>query len=96
MSKKRPQPASNNSKMMPLVLVGAFIALAISGFLIWSSMQTPAAPGVGPKLVVNQERIELGKQPYGKQVRAEFEIKNVGDQVLVLDASAPVRALEGC
>jgi hypothetical protein len=29
-------------------------------------------------------------------VRAEFQVKNTGDYALTLDATAPVRALEGC
>ena len=51
---------------------------------------------LGPRLAVNSERIDFGKQPLEKMVRAEFKLTNSGDRTLILDASVPVRVVEGC
>jgi len=77
-------------------LVGALVLLTLAGAGIWALLAPQTPSGVGPQLAVNQERIELGKQPFEKMVRAEFLVTNRGDRALTLDASAPVRALEGC
>ncbi|MDL1898776.1 hypothetical protein FBQ82_21240 [Anaerolineae bacterium CFX7] len=77
-------------------LVGAIVLLTLAGVGIWTLLAPQTPSGSGPQLRVNQERIELGKQPFEKIVRAEFIVTNVGDSALTLDASAPVRALEGC
>ncbi len=77
-------------------LVGAIILLALASAGIWFLLTPQTPSGVGPQLAVNQERIELGKQPFEKMARAEFLVTNTGDRALTLDASAPVRALEGC
>jgi hypothetical protein len=77
-------------------LAGAVALLAVAGIGIWVLLTPQTQGGIGPQLAVNQERIELGKQPFEKMVRAEFVVSNTGDRALTLDASAPVRALEGC
>lgn len=87
----------NDSRMPSWVfLVGAIVLLVLAGAGMWMLLTPQTQSGVGPQLAVNQERIELGKQPFEKMVRAEFLVTNVGDRALTLDASAPVRALEGC
>ena len=72
-----------------LFLVGAIALLALAGVGIWLLLTPQTQGGMGPQLAVQQERIDLGKQPYSKMVRAEFLVTNVGDRVLTLDASAP-------
>lgn len=77
-------------------LVLAVVLLGAAALGIWMLLSPQAQGGTGPALAVNLERLELGKHPFEQIVRAEFQIKNVGDRALTLDASAPVRALEGC
>ncbi len=78
-------------------LVGAVVLLGAAAVGIWVLMSPQNNQGgIGPQAQISQERIELGKQPFENKVRAEFQVKNVGDRPLTLDASAPVRALEGC
>lgn len=92
------QKSQKNGGQLPawVFLVGALVLLVIAGAAVWMLLSPQTQGGVGPQLTVNQERIDLGKQPYSKMVRAEFIVTNVGDRALTLDASAPVRALEGC
>jgi hypothetical protein len=74
--------------LLTLVLLG--------GWLI-SRVPAEGGPGtLGPRLAVNQERVDVGAQPFNKMVRAEFTLTNEGDRPLQLDASSPVRVLEGC
>ncbi len=77
-------------------LVGAVVLLGAAALGVWMLLTPQTQGGVGPQIQVNQERIDLGKQPFEQMVRAEFVVKNVGDRPLTLDVSAPVRALEGC
>jgi hypothetical protein len=92
------QKSQKNGGQLPswVFLVGAIVLLVIAGAAVWMLLTPQTQGGVGPQLTVNQERIDLGKQPFEKMVRAEFVVTNVGDRALTLDASAPVRALEGC
>lgn len=88
---------SNGSQIPAWVfLVGAVVLMAVAALGIWALLTPQTQSGNGPQLAVNQERIDLGKQPYDKKVRAEFLVTNTGDRALILDASAPVRVLEGC
>lgn len=77
-------------------LVLAVVLLGAAALGVWMLLSPQSQGGTGPVFSVNQERLELGKYPFEQMVRAEFQIKNVGDRVLTLDASTPVRALEGC
>lgn len=92
--------SSSNSKYVVIGIMAGAILLLLVGIGVWraaSSSSTSGSPGkVGPKLAVNQERVDFGQQPFEKKVRAEFQVKNVGDLPLMLDASRPIKALEGC
>jgi hypothetical protein len=83
-----------------LFLLGGVLLIiaAVAGlfFVFTGRPQATGGAGVGPRLQVDTERIDFGTQPFDKMVTASFQIQNVGDQVLTLDASAPVQVLEGC
>ena len=51
---------------------------------------------LGPRLAVDRERIDFGRVPLNKSVRAEFKVSNNGDRPLTLDTTAPVQAIQGC
>jgi hypothetical protein len=79
-------------------LAGIVLSIALPA-AIWFVRQPSAESGtgaLGPRLAVNQERIDLGTQPFNRTVRAEFILTNQGDRTLQLDATTPVRVLEGC
>ena len=78
------------------MFIGAAV-LIIAAISIWFIQNGDTGEGkIGPRLAVNTERIDLGKQPFDKTVRAEFKITNNGDRTLSLDASTPIRVIEGC
>ncbi len=88
-----------------LWLLAAAILLAVLGVTAWwwatqsgAAEQTAATDPTkaGPRLALDTARIDLGKQPFDKTVRAEFKVQNTGDQPLKLDASTPIRVVEGC
>lgn len=95
----RAKTKSKKNSNSNLLLIGGIILLAAAAlgvFALLNSGNSASGSKLGPRLTVDQERIDFGKQPMNKMVRAEFQIKNAGDQVLQLDASTPVKALEGC
>lgn len=79
------------------VFISTLILVLVGGGIWWSQSPTESGPGEsGPRLAFDQEKVDLGRQPLDKTVRAQFKITNTGDRTLTLDASAPVRAIEGC
>ncbi|MBI1801872.1 MAG: hypothetical protein HY259_00545 [Chloroflexi bacterium] len=74
----------------------ASATLVLAGLAIWLWPTATSDGQAGPRLVVNQERVDLGRVPFNKTVRVSFQLNNQGDQPLQLDASAPVRVVEGC
>lgn len=95
----RSKRTTKNNLNSNLFLIGGVILLAAAALGVFALMNSGSSSGNGsngPRLTVDQDRIDLGKQPMNKMVRAEFQIKNAGEQVLQLDASTPVKALEGC
>lgn len=97
-NKRSPGKSSGIPPVVFLIAGIGMIAVALFGifFLLTSNSSGGAKSNRGPRLQVNTERIDLGKQPLDKTVRAEFVIANVGEQTLTLDEAAPVQALEGC
>lgn len=58
------------------------------------TMETAAFAG-GPRLAVDQTRIDHGDVSYGHEVEATYRLKNVGDQPLRIQ-NPEVTILEGC
>ena len=78
------------------MFVGAAV-LIVAALAIWFIQNGDSGDGkIGPRLAVNTERIDFGKQPFDKMVRAEFKLTNSGDRTLTLDAKTPIRVVEGC
>jgi hypothetical protein len=92
-------PERQTRQPFPLIWIFAAAAvLLLAGFGLWwaSGSSEGGASSTGPRLAVDQERIDFGRVPLDKPVRAEFRITNVGGRTLTLDASAPIQVLEGC
>lgn len=105
MARRRDKPRTRQTSASPgpsnwLLVAGIALLLLAAGGIFFllngQSTRSSGSTGTGPRFTVDQERIDLGKQPLGKTVHAEFKVKNTGDQVLVLDTSAPIQAVEGC
>jgi hypothetical protein len=97
MGRRHAPRADDNTRLLKIVT-----ALAASGFvvlLIILAMQMAggSSSGAGSRLAVDQEKIDFGRVPYEKMVRAVFTVKNVGDQPLhFASREIPVSLLEGC
>lgn len=80
------------------VIVGIFAVLAV-GYSLFTQAK-PARPAnagvVGPRLQVDRDQIDLGKQHLGNTVRAVFNLKNGGDGTLNLNVPRTVTLLQGC
>lgn len=100
MAKRKAKKEQANTIPSSLFLIGGIVLLIVAAVGVFALLNTNSggkqAGQAGPRLAVSQERIDFGKQPFDKMVRAEFQVKNEGDQVLTLDASTPIRAVEGC
>jgi hypothetical protein len=96
---KKRNPQRQTQQPFPLIWIFAAAAvLLLAGVGVWwATGAADTGPGkIGPRLAVDQEKLDFGRVPLDKPVRAEFKITNAGDQTLTLDASAPIQALEGC
>ena len=83
-----------------VMAVGA-VLIVVVGFLAWngiSSKKPSATPEVtgGPKLNVDRDSIDFGKLPLDIPVKAEFKLKNVGDQPLAIKGEPRVELVKGC
>ncbi len=83
---------------IPLGVVGLLALLAIAYFVFNTvAKPKPANAGViGPRFQVDTDKLDLGKQPLGKTVRAEFKVRNIGDDALTLNAAQTATVLKGC
>lgn len=86
-------------KIVPLTLV-AILAIAGIGYAVFSTVVKPPhtanAGVIGPRLQVDQEMLDLGNRPLNVPIRAQFNVKNTGDDTLNLVVPQMVTALEGC
>jgi hypothetical protein len=91
--------ARKSKSSLPLYLIGgAFVLIIVGVFtLLRGSGSTRAIEVTGqPKLAVNQDKIDIGKQPLGKTVSVAFELSNVGDKPLQLEGIPKVEVKQGC
>jgi hypothetical protein len=83
-----------------VMAVGALLIIVV-GFLAWNgsnSKRPSAKPQVtgGPKLSLDRDSIDFGKLPLDIPVKAEFKLKNVGDQPLAIKGAPRVELVKGC
>jgi len=67
--------------------VGLIIVFAFSAFLINKNLQDPRF--TGPKIEFVTEKISLGDVKVGPKVEGEFEFKNVGKDILIIQNIQP-------
>ncbi len=96
--RKNMRAAQRNQKSaLPLIgILAAAALLLVAGVALLLSSSGDTSGKTGPRLSVDRERIDFGRVPLDKSVRAEFTVTNTGDRPLTLDASAPVQVLQGC
>src|SRR5512136_1752493 len=86
----------------PFVVMGVgAVLIIVVGLLAWTGSNakkpgaTPQVTG-GPKLSVDRDSVDFGKLPLDQPVRAEFKLKNVGDQPLAIKGEPRVELVKGC
>ncbi len=89
--------SSNYTRLITAVTVVAAVAFVVLVMFLATQFAAPSGGTGGPKLVVDQERIDFGRVAFDKRVRAIFTITNAGDQPLQLATTdIPVKLVEGC
>jgi hypothetical protein len=81
--------------VMAAVLLGADDETDANGITDRSATWDATPFAGGARLAVDQQVIDHGDVPYNHTVEAEFRLKNVGDQTLVIDQPR-IEILEGC
>ncbi len=75
--------------------VAALLLVGIAAlFAVQLARQSAAA--TSPRLVVDQEEIDLGERRYGERVVARFELSNAGEQALRIREAPSITVQEGC
>ena len=98
--KRKNEQATKSPWPFVVMGIGALLIIVV-GFLAWNGSNskkpsvTPEVTG-GPKLNVNRDSIDFGKLPLDQPVRAEFKLKNVGDQPLAIKGEPRVELVKGC
>jgi hypothetical protein len=101
-SRKNAPPKHVSGKAIsPIVWIGvAGLVLLAAGLFVLGRPPAQAAKAPqftgGPKLAVDQEKINFGTVPLGKPVKATFRLTNVGDQPLQIEGAPQVEVKEGC
>ncbi len=97
--RRRQEERGQTLKTVVPVIVGILILLGV-GYSFLTLTNRPTAPinagVVGPRLQVDRDLIDLGKQHLGNTVRAVFNLKNAGDGTLTLNVPRLVTLLQGC
>jgi uncharacterized membrane protein YphA (DoxX/SURF4 family) len=95
MSSKSRRRAQNKSSSLPLIgIIGLALVLLVAGLALFLNGQGSA--GKAPRLSLDRERIDFGKVPLNKPVKAVFTVTNTGEGNLSLDSSTPVKVVQGC
>ncbi len=97
--RRRQQEERNNNLKTAIPVVAGIIILLAVGYAFFTQANQSSQPvtgAVGPRLQVDRDQIELGRQHLGNTVRAVFNLKNVGDGTLSLNVPRTVTLLQGC
>jgi hypothetical protein len=84
---------------LPFAAAGVLLLIAAAYFILTTSTQPSQAVtnGVnGPQFQADTQKIDLGDEPLGKTVRAAFNVKNTGNDMLTLSVPQIATLLEGC
>ena len=93
---------SRRSPLLLIVVAGA-VVLVLAGLVLLLSRPSPtgtsggpAETARGPRLAVDQEKIDFGEVKVNQMVKARFVLTNAGDQPLQIAGEPAVRVVEGC
>lgn len=99
-SKKYYRKRKRRSPLLPaIIVIAGFLMLGI-GFLAAGRLGGNDKAEIevfgSPKLVVDNEEIDLGDVPLGKTVEVSFKLTNAGDQPLRFAESPWIELVAGC
>ncbi len=87
------QPVASRRRAWFLLTVGVgLMIVSVVGMILASRARQAGVPQVA----VDREVIDLGDQPYGTRVRAEFKISNAGQGMLEFASAPKIEVVEGC
>jgi len=92
-------PASAEGRSPVLLIIGAVAFLLIALGVLASC--SPAAGGSsgganGPSLAIDPAKIDFGQVKVNNMVKADFKLRNVGNQPLQIIGEPVVRVVQGC
>ena len=99
---KRAHRATGGRPAWLVWLAAGLGLLLLGGGLWWASARASGPPSnftpqaETPRLAVDRESIDLGRQPLGREVSAVFRVKDVGSQPLRILGRPIVELVEGC
>jgi hypothetical protein len=94
-------PGTSAGRLMPVLLIaGGILLVAVAYFVIRANNQprsdfVPQVTG-SPAISVEPAQIDMGDVTLGTQVRADFVVKNLGDQPLKFSKAPYIEIVEGC
>jgi hypothetical protein len=91
-------PTPKRTPWLLYVGVAALALIIVGVVLLWRQPAQTGSPeqASGPRLALNQEKIDFGQVPVEKVVKATFQVKNVGDAPLQILNQPQVRVVQGC
>jgi hypothetical protein len=96
-STNQPAPPERTPWLL-YVGVAALVLIIVGVMLLWRQPARTGGPAQasGPRLAVDQEKIDFGQVPVEKMVKATFQVKNIGDAPLQILNQPQVRVVQGC
>jgi hypothetical protein len=93
-------PASVRGRRPVLLIAGAlvFLAIALGALASCSPTEGGNSGGAvsGPSLAVDPMKIDFGQVKVDNVVKADFKLKNLGNQPLQIIGEPVVRVVQGC
>jgi hypothetical protein len=103
MGKAKPKKAARRAgSVLPFLAGGALVLIIVGLMALWRpAAQSPTVDTQervtgGPRLAVDQEKIDFGPVKVEKVVKASFKLRNIGDQPLRILSEPFVQVVEGC
>jgi hypothetical protein len=94
------RPASSSGRNPAPIIAGAVALLLIAVGVLVSCGPAAGVNGGsatnGPSLAVDPEKIDFGQVKVDNIVKADFRLRNIGNQPLQIIGEPAVRVVEGC
>lgn len=97
---KKQEPSKSKTRWALFAVIGA-LALIVAGFIVLarpgqSASGAPGSSATGPRVAVDNEKLDFGKVKMNTPVTAAFKVKNTGSEPLQILGQPQVRVVQGC